>query len=88
MRTGEVQANLIELNGNFNLSYLPELIKRKTEGAERGILPDAEIEFYRNEYERLVLVLEKEYERSGLPEKPAAKADLNDLLIRLRLKQQ
>ena len=42
---------------------------------------------YRQEYERLEKELEIEFERSHLPEKTAAKDDLNDLLIRLRLKE-
>jgi len=88
MQTGEVEANLTVLNKKFRLSYLPELIQRKIGGAEKGILPDTNIEFYQEEYERLVLELEKEYERSNLPETSNAKVDLNDLLIRLRLKQR
>ena len=86
MQTGEIEANLTKLNEKFALPYLPELIERKTGGAEKGILPDADLGFYQNEYERLVLELEKEYERSGLPETSNAKSDLNDLLIRIRLK--
>ncbi len=88
MQTGEVEANLTVLNKKLRLSYLPELIQRKIGGTEKGILPDTNIGFYREEYERLVLELEKEYKRSNLPETSNAKADLNDLLIRLRLKQQ
>ncbi len=86
MQTGEVEANLVTLNEKFNLPYVPELIERKTSGAERGILPGADLEFYRKEYERHVAELEKEAERSDLPDKTDAKAELNDLLIRLRLK--
>lgn len=86
MQTGEIEANLPKLNEKFRLPYLPELIKRKTTGAEKGILPDADLEFYQKEYERLVAELEKEYERSSLPETSNAKSDLNDLLIRIRLK--
>ena len=86
MQTGEVEANLLKLNEKFKLPYLPELIERKIGGAERGILPDADLLFYEKEYERLVLELEKESERSSLPERSNAKADLNDLLIRIRLK--
>ena len=86
MQTGEVEANLPKLNEKFRLPYLPELIERKTGGAERGILPDADLGFYQKEYERLVLELEKETERSVLPETTNAKSDLNDLLIRIRLK--
>ncbi len=86
MQTGEVEANLTKLNEKFALPYLPELIERKTGGAEKGILPDADLGFYQNEYERLVLELEKESERSKLPDLTNAKNDLNDLLIRIRLK--
>lgn len=86
MQTGEVEANLPRLNEKFRLSYVPELIERKMSGAERGILPGADLNFYQTEYERLVLELEKESERSDLPETSNAKNDLNDLLIRIRLK--
>lgn len=85
MRTGEIEANLVNLNEVFKLSYLPELIERKIKGAEKGILPKADLEFFESEYKRLVGKLEKAAETSFLPEKPAAKKDLNELLIRLRL---
>jgi predicted nucleotidyltransferase len=85
MQTGEVEANLPKLNEKFRLPYLPELIERKTGGAEKGILPNADLSFYQKEYECLVLKLEKESERSDLPE-TNAKGELNDLLIRIRLK--
>ena len=85
MQTGAIEANLIKLNEKFKLPYVAELIQRKVEGAEKGILPDADLEFHRKEYERLFAELEKEFERSSLPELPSAKNELNDLLIRLRL---
>lgn len=86
MQTGEVEAHLPKLNEKFRLPYISELIERKTTGAERGVLPGADLTFYQREYERLVAELEKEAERSDLPDKTDAKADLNDLLIRIRLK--
>ncbi|NJM53475.1 MAG: nucleotidyltransferase domain-containing protein [Blastocatellia bacterium] len=86
MRTGEIEANLLKLNEVFKLSYIPELVERKINGAEKGVLPEADLEFYRLEYARLVGELEQAMEKSNLPEKPTAKDDLNDLLIRLRLK--
>jgi len=85
MQTGEVEANLPTLNEKFRLSYMPELIECKTTGAERGVLPGADLNFYSKEYERLVAELEMEMERSNLPETTNAKSDLNDLLIRIRL---
>ena len=54
---------------------------------EKGVLPEADLKFYGREYERLVVELENAMEKSSLPEKPTAKDDLNDLLIRLRLKE-
>lgn len=86
MQTGEIEANLLKLNEVFNLSYIPELVERKVNGKEKGVLPEADLEFYGREYERLVVELGKAMEKSNLPEKPTAKDDLNDLLIRLRLK--
>ncbi|MCA1626168.1 MAG: hypothetical protein LC778_20725 [Acidobacteria bacterium] len=47
---------------------------------------EIDLEFYRKEYERLVVELEKAKEKSNLPENPSGKAELNDLLIRLRIK--
>lgn len=75
----------MKLNEVFKLSYLPELIERKIHGTEKGILPGADLEFYRREYERLVNDLEIAAEKTTIPEKQTAKDDLNELLIRLRL---
>lgn len=86
MQTGGIEANLLKLNEVFKLSYIPVLVERKVNGKEKGVLPEVDLEFYGREYERLVVELEKAMEKSNLPEKPTAKEDLNDLLIRLRLK--
>lgn len=86
MQTGAVEANLLNLNEVFNLSYIPELVERKVKGNEKGILPQADLDFYGREYKRLIVELEQAMEKSNLPEKPTAKDELNDLLIRLRLK--
>jgi uncharacterized protein len=85
MQTGEIEANLLKLNGKFNLSYIPELVERKVNGKEKGILPQADLDFYQKEYERLVRELENAQEKTHLPEKSLAKDELNDLLIRIRL---
>lgn len=88
MRLGVVEANLLRLNEEFKLPYIEELVARKTGGTERATLEDAELEFYESEYERLRRVLEESHQASALPEAPAAKAALNDLLVRLRLSPQ
>jgi uncharacterized protein len=86
MRTGEIEANLVELNQIFKLSYIPELIERKTNGKEKETLPGADLPFYTKEYERLTAELEKANKESRLPEITSAKESLNDLLVRIRLK--
>jgi uncharacterized protein len=85
MHTGSVEANLLLLNDEFKLGYLPDLIARKLEGPERSALGEGDVTFYRREYERLRSMLEDAYRVSALPEAPSCRAALNDLLIRLRL---
>ena len=80
-----VEAKLVKLNEAFDISYVPDLIARKITGKEKGILETADLDFYRAEYERLILKLEDATEKTSLPENASAKDDLNDLLIRLRL---
>jgi uncharacterized protein len=86
MRTGDIEANLINLNEEFRLDFLPDLITRKLAGPEKSVLDDADLDFHRQEFERLTLILEAEMEKSQLPDTPSAKAELNDLLVRVRLK--
>ena len=84
MRTGQIEANLVRLNDDAQLSYIPDLIARKTGGPEKGRLETADLKFYEAEYERLRSVLQTAFEESHLPEVPTAAAALNELLIRLR----
>lgn len=84
MQTGELEANLVQLNELFKLPYIPNLIARKLAGSEKSILEDADVAFYQGEYERLRGQLEEAYQASTLPETPSAKTALNDLLVRLR----
>ncbi len=85
MQTGIVEANLIRLNQEFNLAYIPDLIAQKFAGAEKSLLTDADVTFHQGEYNRLQTQLEEAYQASNLPEAPSAKNALNDLLVRLRL---
>ncbi len=86
MMTGEVQANLCNLNETAKLAYLDDLIECKRTGEEKGVLDSADLAFYRSEYDRLTKELERAYEASNLPEQPTSREALNDLLVRLRLK--
>ena len=84
MRSGRVVASLPECNTEMRLPYVDELIARKTAGPELSVLADADVEFHRAEYLRLNEVLVDAAGRSHLPEEPAARAALHDLLLRLR----
>lgn len=85
MRTGIVEANLVKLNEDFKLPYIPDLIARKLAGAEKAFLEDSNVEFYLGEYERLLCELQETSQASWLPEAPSCKNELNDLLVRVRL---
>ena len=87
MRTGEVEANLVKLNEDFRLSYIPDLVAQKLAGPERSTLDDADIAFHYSEYQRLRAELQTAHESSTLSELPSeqTRAALNDLLIRIRL---
>ena len=86
MQSGEIEANLIDLNDLYHLPYLPDLIARKLASAEKSILDEADIGFHQQEFERLTNFLEQAMIESRLPETPSARAELNDLLIRVRMK--
>ena len=85
MRTGRVEANLMVLNDEYRLPYVPELVERKIHGAEKGVLVSGEAAFYRGEFERLTARLEAEANHSRLPDEPGCRDALNDLLVRIRL---
>lgn len=85
MRSGAVNANLVELNAEAQLPYISDLIACK-QSAENSTLPDADVDSHRKECERLKAELQSAHDKSHLPELPSeqAKAALNELLVRLR----
>lgn len=84
MRTGEVEANLRRLDEAARLPAVEELIARKTQGAERATMDDADLPFHLGEYDRLTSELRQASESSRLPDAPRGRDALNDLLIRIR----
>ena len=88
MQTGRIEANLVHLNDDFKLSFIPELIARKAGGSEKGVLESSDLEFHGREYERLRAMLEQAMIVSKLPETPSATPAINDLLVRIRLSGQ
>jgi uncharacterized protein len=88
MRTGVIEANLVTLNDTFRLPQIPDLVARKLAGPEQSSLDDADLAFHEAEYLRLRGELQSAHEASTLIEVPseATRAALNDLLVRVRLK--
>lgn len=85
MRSGVVEANVVRLNDEFKLPYIPDLVARKTAGPEKGTIDAADLSYFESEYLRLTRELEEAHESSRLPELPSAGAALSDLLRRTRL---
>src|SRR6266436_4407803 len=88
MRTGKIQANLLQLNGEFRLPYISDLVARKLAGPEKSKLEDADMSFHESEYQRLRAELQAAHDASTLPELPSdeTRSALNDLLVRVRMK--
>ena len=86
LRTGEVEANLLTLNEEYQLPYVPELVAAKRANGEAAQLPaDKQLPFYEREYARLEALLMESHERSTLPdETPGARDALDEFLRELR----
>lgn len=88
MRSGEMDANLPSLwtryGRELTMPYVPELIARKVEGAEQGVLSGADLAFHTAEHDRLEAVLKRAGEETSLPETPSCRAEVNEILTRAR----
>lgn len=88
LRTGAVEANLVTLNATFRLPYIGDLVARKRAGPEQSSLDDTDAALFAAEYARLRSELEAARETSRLPDEPSCRAEVNDLLVRVRLGEQ
>lgn len=86
MKTGEVEANLCVLNDRFRIPFIPDLIARKTGGMEQQVLGSEEMEYFERQFTGWEKRLMEAGEKTHLPSESSAKAALNDLLVRLRLR--
>ena len=84
MQTGEVEANLLRLNERFRMPCIDELVARKVEAGERSLLAAADLNFHRQQYERLTSDLEQAARESRLPDGCSSREGLDDLLLRMR----
>lgn len=89
MRTGTIEANLLALNEDARLPFIPDLVAKKLAGPEQSTLEDADVVFHESQYQKLRAELQEAFEASSLPELPSdrTRQALDDLLIRLRLKE-
>jgi uncharacterized protein len=85
MRSGAVNASLVECNEIERLPYVDELIARKRSGVEQGTLSGEDMAFHEREYHRLRGRLVEAAERSTLPDAPTSGNEIRDLLRRIRL---
>lgn len=86
MQTGEVEANLVRLNEQFQLPYLQDLMAQKQTGAEIDVLELIDLTFHEREYTALYQRLEEASQSSHLPDEPSAQSALNNLLVKVRTK--
>ena len=85
MHSGELECNLPKLNQIFKIAVVDDLNAMKTATQEQIELPDADLEWYRAEYDRLRAMLIEAETRSPLPASTDIRGQLGDLLLRLRL---
>lgn len=83
LRTREVQANIIDLNREFNLPFIDDLIA-KMQAKEHGNLSGLDYDWHRSELARWEGRLSQAFEQSELPDEPPRDA-VHDFLVELRL---
>ena len=83
LRSGEVQANLPELNRHFGLPFVEDLVRRKQD-REQGVLTELDYGWHRAELVRREDELDAAFAASRLPESPPWD-ELNSFLVDLRL---
>ncbi len=83
LRTGEMEANLIELNREFKLPFIDELIAKK-QARELGRLSGLDYEWHRAELARWEVRLGEAFEQSKLPEEPP-RDEVHEFLVKRRL---
>ena len=85
LRTGEVNANILELNEEFHLPFIKELVARKISGEEKGRLETHEFEKLMDTAKQLEAQLDPAAESSRLPDEVMNYLALDEFLKRLRI---
>jgi predicted nucleotidyltransferase len=82
LRSGKVEANILNLNQVFQFSFINDLVAAKT--VEKVRLEELDWEFHRSKLTEVEKMLDRAFEESRLPEYPDRES-INLFLIRLRL---
>lgn len=87
LQRGIIEANILELNQEFRLTQVDELVARKREGAEKMALGANEVDEHNKELDRLEAELEAAHDGSSLPEAPTTRDALEQFVIDVRLER-
>lgn len=85
MRTGQVVANLADLNEEYRIKEITELVARKRAGAETMRLTERDLARHTSLLDRLEAWLQQAHEASHLPDEATSSAALDEFVVRLRL---
>jgi hypothetical protein len=85
MRTGQVVANLGDLNEEFRIEEIADLVARKRAGAEVMLLTERDLTRHTALLDRLEASLQQAHEASHLPDEATSTRALDDFVVRLRL---
>ncbi len=86
LRGGGIETNLGVLNEDFALGQIDGLIDRKRRGTERQLLKNDELLVHNRELDELENILQSAFDESKLPDEPTTMKELNDFIIRARLR--
>ena len=85
LQTGGIESNLPELNEEFRLAQVSELVARKQGGPEKARLGPGEAEGHAVHLDGLERQLEAAHDASQLPEEATTRATLEAFVVRIRL---
>lgn len=85
LKTGAVEANLLNLNEHFSIEALPDLIARKRSSTEKAPLGPEEMKYHMAALEKLENRLEMAFDETKLPDEISTFAELDDFVARARL---
>lgn len=85
LRTGILNANILELNDVFHLPFIPDLVGRKTSGQEKGRLEAHEFANLMDAATKLEVELDPAAKESKLPDEVQNYPALDAFLKRLRM---